>query len=465
MKTFILFTFSVLLIFGCCQDDAFPRLDVPDYELENIAQNAIDQNRICLAETLSKALAQENFRVFLREQSINQNEPWNNEFLLVTHLQDVVYDNLTFIDVIEQVILSNEDLCIASREEFEQKLLDDPLLVLKLPDVFTAEEWDPIRTVPYLYTQTTDLINSTALSEYQGILGLHPSGAVDVYLSGNPKYFPLVLKYSEDYIALDQSLRMLSGVSLSSYHYSIPNEAYGSSFFNSLTEVPGTVYRLAKVNDLLTAFVELREENYTPYPWEDCGEQCVYACIPEEERKLTAVALSVSSQNENALEYEYSTVYRPNDHFILHDNITPLSLTRKQTVMETYPWQRLLYGSFHISSIFEVDATIAVAYESFEVFGEVHELPLLDLTYEVMGKNNIPINTQLLADHIDTEDQLRYSIYRVVFDLVEFTQVAYDNEIISTYDVNVDGIQNYSLYCISQDMELGFNSIKLICDF
>lgn len=464
MRMFFLLALCTLLIWTCRKEEAYPTIDIPAYDIVSVVQNEIDSNRICIAQLLSKLIGDEDFRTYFREQSINENENWNNEFLLITHLDELAYDGLTVIELIERVIVSHSDLCIGSVAEFEQKLLDDPLLVLKLPDVIPAENWDAIRTIPFLYTQTIQLANSPELGPYQAILGIHPSGAVDTYLNGASTYFPMVLKHSEDYIAINEALTLFNGTPLRLYHTTIPNAVYGAPFFDALPQIGETEWRIIHLNEMIQHINEAREEEYEIYELDNCEEDCIYECVPEAERKLIATTLGIHSQNENALEYEFSSVYRPSSFLILFDNILPLAITKHWKLDHFSPWNRLLLGSYRMTDLFDVALAHEVAYTSYSIDGKVFELPSLSLSFELRGKHTIALDNLLLAEEIQEGDFFRYSFYRIKMDLPSPMQLAIDNEVLSAFDIENDGVLNSGLYCIPEEKRMGANSIALWCE-
>lgn len=143
--------------------------------------------------------------------------------LLIKYWNKEIFDGFTLYELLAQTIVNNPDICAESIEKFEAMLFDDPVLALKIPDIIDAKEWDTKNTVPFLYIKTNDLVKNGLTTDSASIVGIHGSGVIDRYYWGVPKYYPIVLKKSEDYFLVDRYLNMSNGVNLNLYHDYNPN--------------------------------------------------------------------------------------------------------------------------------------------------------------------------------------------------------------------------------------------------
>lgn len=463
IRTLFFFFMAGLTLFSsaCKKDIALPVFDVADVNVPTLAQNNVDENRLCLAEVLTQLLEEENFRSYLQAQSINAGKDWNEEFLLVTHLEEVIFSDQTLLDLIVEQIETGASSCFTSRQDFVAGLLSDPLLVLKIPDIIPAEEWDVARTVPFLYTKTTELVQYPLhLEQGEGIIGLHASGAVDTYQHELPRYFPLVLKHSEDYVAINDQLKLYNSADFSTYHTAIPPSVYGAAFFEALARIPDSEFRIVRLTELMNFIFSQRDDVPEPYAGMSCSGDCDNDCIPPSERRLLATALGMDIHNELSTEYYFSAFLRPDARFILTDNMTPLAVGRQLSEATQYLWQRTMFGSFRLAELFSVSQSHEVNYEQYAVNGKDTELPVFSYDFEVLHLNEIPLpNIQFAWDIVD-EDNYWVAAYRIELDVVNFPYDSLDEDPLSVYRVQRDFVLTYALYCIPPT-EIGFNSWSL----
>ncbi len=406
-------------------------------------------------------LAEEDFRQYLQQQSINIGENWNEEFLLIQHLNELVTADFTFLHFVEQVLRAQASSCFATVGDFMDALFDDPLLVLKLPDGIPAQDWDVSRTVPFLYTKTLKTIRyPTGMEDRPGVLGLHSSGAVDVYLIDQPNYFPVVLKYSEDFVAVDDNLNLDTGTRIIDLHSNIPSSAYSSSFFEQLEKIETTELYLVSLTDLMNHIYAARAQVFEPNPNVPCSEECSNDCIPQADLRLLATGLSFDTRNDLTLENDFSSYYRIAGQQLLSENLVPLVLGRQVSNVNFYDWQRFLLGSYRLNDLFDVTFTHTVSYENFSVNGKNTELPAFSATADVNEIQQLPLPNLLLAENITEGDLFRYASYQLKLDAVVETRVAADDQPVSTYGFRRGVVLNYNLYC-DDPQSIGLNSIAL----
>ena len=463
--TFVLFIFIAFLIVPGCKKDHFPKIELTLLDFEHLTFNNYDKNRLCMAEVFSKLLLNEKFREFIQSQSINKDQKWNNEILLVKYWNEKIYDNLSLFDLCSQIIQETSGLCIGSAAELESMFFDDPLLVLKIPDIIDPSEWDIDRTIPFLYVNTNRFVRNNIQADSVSMVGIHGSGVIDRYTYGVPKYFPVVLKKSEDYVLIDDELNLSSGVNFNVYH---DYDAGLLSLQNLLSHpivINGEGRYIVNLNELVRTINQQSNKIQAPYPIENCTEACIYDCIPASDRKLITTSVFIDNFNPNALAYEFSSSYRFNSHFILEDNVIFIALTRQFNANNSEEWKKNLIGSFRINDLFDFESSVSVYHVTYDVNGELYEFPELNISYDVFGTEAIPLDNLVLASKISPGDQLRFASMRIKLDMLVEEVSTIDGGTILTTEFFIDNITNYDLYCLYEERVLGFNSMALRCGF
>ena len=467
MRTFfLLFLLSAVLVFQACKDEeTLPIYEVADVFVPSLANNDTDFLRLCIAELIAQVLKEEDFREYLRQQSINSEEDWNNEFLLIQHLDARITPDFTFLHYVDQVIDERGSSCFTGVENFRNVVFNDPLLVLKIPDGIPAEEWDVSRTVPFVYAKTLNAIPyATSIEDKVGTIGLHASGAVDVYQFEQPNYFPLVLKYSEDYVAVDENLTLDNGTRLIDLHSNIPPSAYNSAFFEQLEKISDTELHLVRFTDLVNHIYAERANMFEPNPSIPCSEECSNDCIPQADRRLLATGLGIDTRNELTLENDFSSYYRLAGQLLLSENLVPLILGRQVSGENYYDWERYLLGSYRLTDLFDVTSTHTVNYENFSVNGENAELPAFSSTVVVNGLRELPLPNIVLAENIADGDLFRYASYQIKLDVIAQTLLGVDDNVIPAYGTRNGVVLNYNLFC-DRPEAIGLNSIALFTTY
>ncbi|MEL6658953.1 MAG: hypothetical protein AAFP77_11970 [Bacteroidota bacterium] len=467
MRTFfLLLLVTTVMVFQACKDEeSLPVYEVADVFVPNLANNDTDFLRLCIAELLAQMLLEEDFREYVQQQSINSEEDWNNELLLIQLLDARITPDFTFLDYVDQAIGEQGSSCFTGVANFRSVVFNDPLLVLKLPDGIPAEEWDVSRTVPFVYAKTLNAIQySTSTEDKTGTIGVHASGAVDVYQFDQPNYFPLVLKYSEDFVAVDEDLTLDSGTRLIDLHSNIPASAYSSAFFASLEKISGTPFHLVRFNDLMDHIYAQRAELFEPNPSIPCSEECSNDCIQQADRRLLATGFGIDTRNELTLENDFTSYYRLAGQFLLSESMVPLILGRQVSSENFYDWERYLFGSYRLTDLFDATFTHTVSYENFSVNGENAELPAFSSTAVVNGLKELPLPNIVIAGNIAEGDLFRYASYQIKLDVITQTLLGVDDNDIPSYGIRNGVVLNYNLFC-DRPEAIGLNSIALFTTY
>jgi hypothetical protein len=462
-KNICLFSLIFTCLLCCCKDDDNPSLAPTSLDYQALTSNPIDAKRLCIAELLSKLLLEKDFREFIKKESTNENQVWHNEVLLLMLWDKVLYNDQTFSELIQDAIAKHEIPCMNEDDDIQGYFLDDPALVLKLPDLYHVGDWDTEKDVPFLYVHTNQLVRNHIDTDSASIVGIHGSELIDRYTTGLPNYFPLVLKPSEDYVLVDNQLTMHNNVPFNSFHMFDTNTMPSLSSIGTALSINGKQYFLVDINDLVNELNQISNKVKNPYSLTGCIADCQYECIPKTDRKLLLDKVIIHSQNVNALDYEFNSFYRRNSHTILSENICPLVLTLQVNNNGNRPWQKNLIGSFRLVDLFDVKTTNSFARKKYSVDCKTYELAKPNTTIEVNGKKSISLSNIEFANEIVPGELLRFVSSRVYIDMILQPFQLEDGSIIQATNLYQDNASNYDLYCYDAGDTLGFNSIGLTC--
>jgi len=204
-KLLIFTLFATFITFGSCNHD-----DSKPFEYQNIQSltsgfskdnKYLFVNRLAFSKLLAKALKHVELRDYIYRLSKNNTNNTFNEIIFALHKDDIVEDQKTLKDYIVNEI--DDEIAFFYKDDFIDKILEqDPMLTIKLPDIFYEFDWDTNIYSPMVYAKTLNPIGENNLGPYY--IGYHFSGYQDkLYRLGRTYKFSLVVKYSEDYILLN----------------------------------------------------------------------------------------------------------------------------------------------------------------------------------------------------------------------------------------------------------------------
>ncbi len=423
---------------------------------------------LCISDLISKALLDVSFRKFLKSKSINEDQKWNNEILLISIWEEKFYNNKTVANILEEKLSESlKESCFTDYGQLENAIYNLPNLVIKVPDLVDASNWDENNVAPFVYVGTNNLVkNYDVSSDSSGIIiGIHGSGVLDKYISGVPQYFPVVLKASEDFLVLDSELNLTNGSNISSYHDLNISQLSLENLNTEEIVIREEKRVIVHINDLVRELNIQSNKIKEPLQQISCTNGCVYECIPINSRKLIADEVIINNQNTNSIEYEFSSAYRFNSHLILNDNATFLSLTRQMRNNGTADnWKKNLIGTFRLNDLFEVTSNYNIQNRIYDIDKNVVELSEIELSYSVRGFKSIPIDNILLATNIYQGDYIRFASIRILFGLAGDESLIINDDKIRVSDIRQDHVGNYDLFCLNGDKVIGFNSISIKCD-
>ncbi|MEZ4977658.1 MAG: hypothetical protein R2802_14045, partial [Flavobacteriaceae bacterium] len=158
--------------------------------------------RLAFGKTLARALIEPELRNYIKEKSVYNDTIFNElVFSLIKH------DKLPSGKTISELLYDYEDEEVKSLfgDSLQEILrINDPLISIKLPDIFTNVNWDAKNIVPLIGVETpTPLImphygGKYMFYYYNGYQELISPQSSEPY--DNIKYLYLMVKYSSDYI-------------------------------------------------------------------------------------------------------------------------------------------------------------------------------------------------------------------------------------------------------------------------
>ncbi|TXF81187.1 hypothetical protein FUA23_22045 [Neolewinella aurantiaca] len=463
---FVLFIF----FFSTCKkpDPIYPILENPVLVPSELTNREVDVNRICIGTLVRDLLKLPSFLEHLKVNTSTSSNIFNQEYCLLTNLGSRITPELTLKELIDITLEQNASPCFSTLEDFESALLEDPLLVIKIPDIINIQEWNTSRDVPFVYVKTTTTVSSPKDPSQFGYLGLHHSGAIDLYNNGVPTYFPLVLKSSEDFIAMDRFLNCHNGIQFDQLHSSFNRLSNREEILSRGIEVEGSELTIIKVNDLLQNSNQLLNLYGSETDLTTCSSQCSYSCLIYEERKLLGEEIFIHNNNSNVLDYEYKSAFRPGDLTIFYDNIVPILSVQKNRDGGNELSKNILLGSFRINQFFLSNRTADTESITYDIGGQVMPITKVHFLLEATEKislNTVQNNNLILLDDIMENDKLTLSTMRVSLDYPIQTINLINGLPLSIHNAWRDNVLNYDLFCLDEEGMLGFNSISIKYSF
>jgi hypothetical protein len=457
---------SVTIVLISCHNT----FDVPIYtsnDINFVAQthNEIDANRLCLGELLSEAFNDIDFRHLIKVKSINNLACCNNEIILLDLLYQDIKPNFNLLNLLSNTLAQSEELCFSNIEEVIAAVNNDPLLVIKIPDLFNPELWDDEEIIPFVYVNTIQLVSDSIGSSTGSYIGFHGSGCIDRYVLGVPKYFPIVLKWSEEYLLFSSDFVLYQNIEVSRYHDFVLSHPVSSGVFDKKVFINGVEYFVYPWNLFIKEINISSNFIRVPYSLDTCFLKCPLECIPEDERKVTYKKVIVHSQNIKSLNYEFTEFFRWGTDLIFVDNVMPLTMLRHGDKNGSGIWQKRLLGSFSLRSLFDIDVNYGVINSKYLFNDNLVKLPELSLTLNVNAKKSIDTGNNIFIENVKPGDLLSFVSSRLKVERLGQEHLLINGDVVWASKFVSDAALIYDSFCIERNDTLGFNSISLICDY
>lgn len=237
------------------------------------------QLRMAFGKTLSKAIINPEVLDYIKDESITTDIQGYKEILFGIHVDKEVYNGKTLRAYIHES-MDDEVKGLFSGNLVDTLLSFDPLITIKIPDIFSDVDWGKDGVVPLVYVQT-----SIPLKGYDEYIAYHGSGYQELISSDSkPPYFCISVKYSEDYILLNQRVQINEkNISLYEFFPQISRSDWLELEETVLAHspeapgVPGYYYCLKK--DIYRAHRSLNKENLDLIEDDqNCNEECKRDC-------------------------------------------------------------------------------------------------------------------------------------------------------------------------------------------
>ncbi len=277
-------------------------------------------NRLAFAKLLAKALEGAELKDYIKRISKDKTTNTFNEIVFALHKDDIIEDG----KILQDYIVDEMDNEVKSlyKGDFITKILEqDPMLVIKLPDIFYDVDWDVSDFSPMVYAKTIDQIGEDKLGPYY--IGYHCSGYQDkLHKVRKVNKFSLIVKYSEDYILLDvDKLVNYQGLPLSvifpQYSLSVWQKLKGKILAQSYKSPNDNNMYYIKKRVMFDLYKELEETEYRNYfDPSVCNEKCVRDCFHVDSTYNTVVSLTESIDLTNTF-WESTYVLKENEDMLM----------------------------------------------------------------------------------------------------------------------------------------------------
>lgn len=193
---------GIVFFISCTKNDFSDDRNITSWTEHIPTQNRdLYQIRLAFGKTLAAALKEKELRAFIKQKSIIPGEKVYQE-LVYALIKD---EKLASGKTVAQVIQAHEDVEV--KELFGETLLDrvatdDPMMAIKLPDVFYEKDWDTDALIPFVGVQTPSQINFSYVFYFHN--GYHELlQEFEKVFYKDVKYFYLMLKYSTDHTLIN----------------------------------------------------------------------------------------------------------------------------------------------------------------------------------------------------------------------------------------------------------------------
>lgn len=383
----LFFILPIFLILSCGKEVLpFQKKTISELTL-NMQSNIKKASEIRLAFGIAVANAMEDisFRNYIKNISSNNTDSIYKEILFALHKDDIVACNTTLAQYINMNI--NDEIKNMFGDQFIQKVLqEDPLVCIKIPDVFWGFDWETDKYAPMVAIKTPMGVGSNNNTEY---IGFHYSGFYDYFPHLSQKdYFTIVVKYSEDYILCDTIVkRNEKNISLFEL---IPQLEKSWAKMSSFIKQNGVKYlqdnQIIYLNrrEILKEYIKQCEQDYTYYgenAIKDCHAECLKDCI-DENTEINDVFEKITVLNPLFMNISTSFFFQDNFDVFFFIYLPDGNIIDKYTLCGVR--KKEYYGT-------EVTFTKNISKEYYEEIGKV-ELPRLKINRKYTKNKDVYFN-------------------------------------------------------------------------
>lgn len=462
MKRLVYIFVFITIIVVSCSDDCTIGETIESINFEEITTSVLDKKRLCMGEIICTLFSVPQFLDIIKENSLTGVKNNNKEFFLLEFIK-IIEGDKELHDSFKAKFLEKSFQCFDNYNDLIQALYSDPGLVIKLPDIYDPNKWDTNNQIPFLYVSTVNPAIKSKTDKVNGFYGFHNSGLTDFIMGNEYKYFPLVLKYTEDFILLDDQLKQPSGISLGNYFHNL--DWANLSNINPVKTINTHLkeYRVYNVSDVSRSILENNELLGLPSLKINCDSSCLFSCIQKEERKLIIDSITIAIMSGNQPEivtHFFQDVFRLNSSLIMSDNIWPLISLKSESNS-----QKILVGSLRVSSIFDFENDYHIVQESRIINGINYSLSKVDNKFKNLTIKSSKINPVLISKTFDLGDILNFS-NNIIFNDQVSSEILLDQSS-TTYvrSFKQQSRLNYELFCFKIQNGIGLNGIGYTCKY
>ncbi len=314
--------FSLL---ACCKTKnekpfEYVRIDELVRFIENESEKNLAILRLAVAKTVARSLRDTEVRHFIYDRLTENTDKYFNELLLSDLISAKVTSEKTFGDYLNEAI-DDEIKSLFGEDLISKAIAEDPMLVIKIPDVYYHTSFQLDDYAPLVYAETYSPIKTTN-TEHLSWVGYHYSGFQDLQtIWEKPKYFPIVVKYSRDYLLINtQTAKTYRDFAI---HQMIPqikdkclSEIRKKLFATGIQYTKDQEFRYIKrktIFDLATTNCE-QQRGVDSYDFSSCHLPCERDCFP-------ADSLGISLKGMYASQPIWRLGRSSINYFIFRDNI------------------------------------------------------------------------------------------------------------------------------------------------
>ncbi|MEZ4910729.1 MAG: hypothetical protein R2774_07690 [Saprospiraceae bacterium] len=420
------FVFSALLIsiLSCAKYEIAVTENIVGWTADVSAQlKDLYQIRLAFGKTVAAALKEKELREFIKQKSQIPEERTFHELVFSLIKDEVLPSGKTVM----QVIREHEDSEV--KELFGETLMDrvtneDPMVAIKLPDVFHQYDWDTQKVIPFVGVETPSKIK----------VGQYNLCYVFYYYNGyheliedfeskhyeNIKYFYLMVKYASDHIKINvNSMTNEKNITLEEFmpqiklcKANILPDILKSGVKDAIN--PNTIYlNLKTCFDIW--YDQCSYKGLFLYDKEPCLREdsfCPRDCVPDQPLKNNVV-LTGFNVNKDIVLFQLGSLFVESFLFSYHyfKKSGDTSVLCRIAVPES------------TVNLFEDNLDVAIKLSPYSIKGATFMLPLVDLTYR-----NITANTRRWKDInlLITDNLKRGDYYSICGVLLVYKDIVYD---------------------------------------
>ncbi len=322
MKMKYLYLLLILTLISCHKDPIpFQSKSISDLTSdvpEEIKEKT--QLRLAFAKAVANALEDVEFRDYINRVSRKNSGKYFNEILFAIHKDEKAVGNKTLETVVEEA--ADKEIKDLYGSEFIGKVLvEDPLVAIKIPDIFYDFNWETQKYAPMVLAKTpVDLQDE---NNFKAFYAYHFSGYQAVFSQHKiPKYFSLVIKYSEDYILYNkltkQNEKNIQIGNIINQVEKVWTDLEAHIIQSGVSYSMDNKFVFIKKRDIFDAYKTTYEPSSFQFgDFSNCNEICKRDCLPKDSinnvlekiKLMTPIIIDSDQKGSILFEENYSLLY------------------------------------------------------------------------------------------------------------------------------------------------------------